>query len=351
MTVQADSTVTSMRKMIRRLTNSPDQNSLTNAEIDESINTVYNQDFVYGVKIDQMRDVYTIYTQPYIDSYPADVNYQQGFRAPAYFDGIQGGFYKDRTQFFNLWPRIATPFQPISGDGITTAFSFNIPGPFLRNEVVLGGVSTTGSSIQVMDDGQGNLYSFVPNPQTSNPAFNTNPAQPGMYNLNLGNPGLKDLRVNIGSVNYVSGNFVIDFAPAGVIPASGQNMVLRVSQYQTGKPYSLLFWNNEFHVRPVPKEIHKIEIEVYLTPVQFLSINSNPIVNQWWQYLSFLSAIKIQRERNDFESVNMLMEGAKNQENLVLSRQAVEEIGQPNYTMFNSTTPNPYLSNYWGWGM
>lgn len=357
---QADSTLIALRQKVRRLTNSPGQSSLTDNDLDQHINTFYNQDFAYAIKVDQMRSVYTFYTQPYRDRYPLDVNFNQGLRSPVYFDGIQGAFYKDRTQFYNLWPRIPTRFQPISGDGITTIFSFTIPAPFLSKEVTLGGVDTAGNPIQVVDDGNGNLQLQVPNPATTVPPYYVTPPPgppvppvPGMHNQNLGNPGLNYVSTTtnsftgVGNVNYVTGQFNIEFP---VAPAAGTVMTLFVSQYQTGKPYNLLFWNNELTIRPVPKLVHKVEVESYLTPVQFMQTTDSPIINQWWQYISYGVACEIQRERNDFEGVNALMEGMKRQEALVLERQGVEEIGQPNYTLFNSTTPNPQLNNFWGLG-
>jgi len=347
--VQNLSTLAAITQKVRRLTNSPGENALSTTDIYNHINTFYNQDFAYAIKVDQMRSIYTIYTEPYIDRYPLDVNFNQGIRSPVYFDGIQGGFYKDRQQFYNIYPRITTLFQPISGDGVTPNFTFTIPAPFLRNEVILGGVDASGNPITVKDNGQGILYYVLPNPQTSVPVQNLNPALPGMYNTNLANPGIYNPTA-IGSVDYVSGLFIIDFTPAGVVPAAGTLMQLRVAQYQTGRPFSLLFFNNEFIVRPVPKFIHKIEVETYLTPVQFMDANDHPILNQWWQYLAFGVACEIQRERNDFDSVNQLMEGMKRQEALILERQGVEEIGQPNFTLFNSTTPSPYLSNFFGMG-
>ena len=344
------STLSAIRRKVRHLTNSPNENSLPDSEIDEVINDIYQTDFAYGVKTDQMRSVYAIYTEPFRDRYPLDVNFNQGIRAPAYFDGIQGGFYKDRVQFYNLWPKITTQYQPINGNGVDTVFTFTIAAPFLSHEVVLGGIAVGGSPISVTDDGNGLLYLVTPNPQTSSPPFSTNPAIPVMYNKNLGNPGLYN-PLAVGTVDYVTGQFSIDFSLAGVIPADGQQMTLRVAQYNTGKPYSILFWNNEFIIRPVPQKIHKIEVETYLTPVQFLEQTDNPIINQWWKFIAYLVACEIQRDRNDFDSVAQLQEGAKRQEALVLERQGVEEIGQPNFTLFNSTLPNPYLSNFWGQGL
>lgn len=358
--VQADSTVDAMRLKVRRLTVSSSASSLTTSDIDKALNTVISQDFPYAIKIDQMRSVYTFFTEPYRDRYPLDVNYNQGVRAPLYVEGIPGTFFKDRNQFFNLFPRWPTLFHPISGDGMTTAFTFTIPAPFLSKEVVLGGVDINGNPISVNDDGNGNLQLQIPNPVVSVPAqFNppvTNAPVPGMKNLNTANPGLINVNTQtldplsvpypggIGIVNYVTGVFNINFP---VAPAAGTQITLWVSQYQTGRPYCMLFWNNEFTIRPVPKLIHKVEIETFLTPVAFLQSNQVPILNQHWQYISYVASMEILRERQDFAGVEQLREGMMRQEGLVLERQGIEELFQPTPQLFNSTQQ---YSVYGGWG-
>lgn len=366
MVVQADSTLTAIRQKIRRLTASASESALTTDNIDQAINTFYSQDFPYGIKLDQMRSVYTFYTEPYRDRYPLDVNYNQGIRSPIYFEGIQGFFFKDRQEFYNMWPRWPTKFTPINGDGVTTNFSFTIPAPFLSKEVVLGGTDVNGNPISVADDGNGNLQLQVPNPVISvPPEYNTptnpiTPPIPGMFNKNNFNPGLNyvdtttqdslgaNFPAGIGVVDYVTGNFEITFP---IAPASGTQITLWVVQYQTGRPYSLLFWNNEFHIRPIPKLIHKVEVETYLTPVQFMAITDNPILTQWWQYIAYGAACEILRERQDMEGLSNLLEGFKRQEGLVLERQGVEEINQQNLTIYNNTNQNNgnWGNNYQGW--
>lgn len=345
MVLPADSTLTAIRIKIRRLTASSSESALTTANIDQYINTYYSQDFPYGVKMDQMRSVYTFFTRPYIDRYPLDVNYNQGVRAPLYVEGIEGSFYKDRQQFYNLWPRFPTKFQQgqtTSGD--SQNFSFVIPGPFLSREVVIGGVDTNGNAITINDNGNGTLQYLLPNPVVSNPAQNTNPAIPGMYNVNNGSPGLNN-PTDIGSVNYVTGQ--INFSlPSTVSLASGELFTVWVSQYQTGRPYCLLFWNNEFTIRPIPKLIHKVEIETYLTPVQFMEANDVPILNQWWQLIAIGAAIKVLEDRQDMEGIDNLSLLYDRQEALVLERQSIEEIFQPNITLFNSS----YGYNIGPWG-
>lgn len=422
-----DSTVNFIRNKIRRLTASSSEYALSTADIDMYVNNFYQNDFPYAIKIDQQRSVYTFFTQPNIDRYPLDVNFNMGVRAPMHVEGLLGTLFKDRNQFYNLWPRwptlfqqggttltgaitgIAQPSNPtritsvnhnltsgavitISNVGgmtqlngnnytitfinantfslngidnstfgaytsggiwttISQTFSFVIPGPFLSKEVVIGGVDSSNNPISINDDGNGNIQIVSnnknpsPNPVVSVPLQNTNPAIPGMYNRNTGNPGLIN-PLNIGTVDYVSGQ--IDFTlPSGISLGLGTLFTVWVSQYQTGRPYCLLFWNNEFTIRPVPKLIHKIEVETYLTPVQFMLSSDLPILSQWSQYIAYGVAREILRDRQDMEGVANLEDGFMRQEALVLERQGIEEIGQPNFQLFNSTQP---YSVYGGWG-
>lgn len=338
-----DNTLNAIRLKVRRLLASPSEQQLTTYTIDQAINVFYQSDFPYAIKLDQMRSVYTFYTAPYQGKYPLNVNFNQGIRSPVYVDGIPGSFFKDRSEFYRMWPRYPTISQPFVGDGTTQTYSFTCQTvPFLEGNVTLGGVGVDGEAIRVADDGNGILYYQSPVPQTSNPSIITNVA--GMKNLNnppspgqLG-PG-DEVQTQIGTVDYVTGSFIIDFSLANVTPADGSVFNLFVSQYQTGRPYSLLFWNNYFEIRPVPKLVHKIEVETYLTPVQFLEITDSPILQQWWQYLAYGASCEIARERQDMDTLENLMEGFKRQEALVLERQGTEEIGQRNNTIFSGTTP------------
>lgn len=338
--LEADSTVAAITKKIRRLTSSASESALPTVDIEQAINVYYSQDFPYSIKLDQMRDVYSFYTAPNIDRYPLNVNYDMGMRSPVYFEGIQGSYFKDRMQFYNIWPRWPTLFMPEQGDGIKTLFTFTLPGPFLSREVVIGTQDVSGNPVRINDNGNGVLYLETPNPVVSFPTETTN--VPGMKNINTGNPG-DNVVIGIGAVNYVTGAMLVSFP---VAPAAGQNINIWVSQYQPGRSYSLLFWNNEFTVRPVPDKVYKVEIETYLTPVQFLETTDVPILNQWWQLIAYGAAIKILQERQDMDGVKNLSIEYDRQEAMVLERQAVEEIGQRNTTLY--TASQNYQGGNWG---
>ncbi len=378
---QADSTYAFIEETVRELTASASESSLSSAKIQRAVNTFYNNDFPYAIKIDQQRTVYKFLTIPNVDRYPVDVNNLQGFRAPVYFEGIQGNFFKNRDQLYNLYPRYPTQYQPISGDGVTTTFTFQLFGnnvnPFpqpnfgiLSTQVVIGGIDKNGNPIRIIDDGGGVVNAlgvgsnttigqllFINQNAVGNNIYidavdQQQPAIPnlspigGQQNANLPNTAYPPSPLTpqyCGTVNYVTSEFTVTFP---VAPAAGTNINVWASQYQVGRPYNLLFWNNQLEIRPVPDNVYLVEVETYQTPSQFMQSTNHPVLNQWAQYIAYGAARELLRHRQDMEGVANLKEGFDRQEALVLERQAVEEIGQPNITLFNTTTVNGY-----GWGI
>lgn len=414
---QADSTLAQIKTNVRRLTASPDTSSLSESDLEEYINDFYHNDFPYGIKLDQTRSVYSFFTSPNVDRYPLDVNNNQGVRGAVYVEGRNANLFKDRYQFYNVWPRYpafyqtsigssgsitgATQANPCvitsAGHGLATGdsvlitdvggmtelngstytitvltsstfsldsvdssaytaytsggtwyeapvtLSFTIaPKPFFSTMVVFGGTDYQGNPVKVVDDGgngttQGNLLLL-----TSNDVGNQVPAIPDTSPIPSTTPSN-----SIGTVDYVTGEVAITFDTPFEI---GTSLDVWVSPYQSGFPYNVLFWNNEFQVRPVPDKVYKIEVETYLSPTQFLSDTDNPGLKQWAQYLSLGAAIRILRDRQDLEGVQNLMPFFERQEALTLERQGVEEINQRNPTIFTQTYPAPgYGYGQWGY--
>lgn len=382
---QADSTLGFIIQKVRRLTASASESSLSTSDIEDAINRFYSTDFPYAIKIDQQRSVYKFLTIPNVDRYPVDVNNLQGFRAPVYFEGIQGNLFKNRDQLFNLYPRYPTQFQPIGGDGVTTSFTFSLFGnnvnPFpqpnfgiLSTQVVIGGIDKNGNPIRIIDDGGGVVNAngigsnttkgqlvFVNQNAVGNnvyldPSNVQKPILPnlspigGQNNANVPNNAYPPSPLTTqycGTVNYVTTQITVNFP---VAPAAGTTINVWAATYQVGRPYNALFWNNEITIRPVPDNVYLIEIETYQTPAQFMNTSNHPILNQWAQYIAYGSAKEILRDRQDMEGVANLDEGFKRQEALVLERQAVEEIGCPNITLFNSTQQGFGVGNGNGYG-
>lgn len=390
--LQADSTYSFIETKVRRLTASASEAALSSSDIQRAINTFYSNDFPYAIKIDQQRSVYKFLTIPNVDRYPVDVNNCQGFRAPIYFQGIQGNFFKNRDQLFNLYPRFPTQFQPIGGNGVTTNFTFTLFGnnvnPFpqpnfgiLSTQLVIGGIDVNGNPIRIIDDGgavvngaglgsnttTGQLIYVQQNAVGNNvyldPTSTQQPSIPntsplgGQVNANSNPPPPPSsyqpyppsplTNQYCGTVNYVTTSITVNFP---VAPAAGTMINVWAATYQVGRPYNLLFWNNEFTIRPVPDNVYLCEVETFQTPAQFMQTTDHPILNQWAQYIAYGTAMEILRDRQDMEGIENLREGFMRQEGLVLERQAIEEIGQPNITLFNSTQQGYGVGGAWGIG-
>ena len=445
--VQSNNTYTFIEQKVRRLTASASEAALKSTDIQEAVNRFYSNDFPYAIKIDQQRSVYKFLTIPNVDRYPVDVNNLQGFRAPVYFEGIPGNFFKNRDQLFNLYPRYPTQFQQgaglagsitnatqtnpcqitsqnhnlqngsiivisnvlgmtqlngntytitvvdannfslngidstgytayVSGGNWTSSntFSFTLFGnnqnPFpqpnfgiLSTQLVIGGIDQNGNPIRVIDDGGAVVDSFGIGSNTTSgkllflnqnnvgnnvylDALNVQkPAIPPLSPLPVPSPPLSLTPQYCGSVNYVTTQINL-LLPVPI--QAGSQLNIWAATYQVGRPYNLLFWNNELTIRPVPDNVYLCEVEVFQTPAQFMATTDNPVLNQWAQYIAYGAASEILRDRQDMEGVMNLQEGFKRQEALVLERQAVEEIQQPNITLFN-TTQTGYGTG-WGYG-
>jgi hypothetical protein len=325
----ADSSVEFLRKKVRRLTASPSSSTLSEESLDSAINRFYTQDFIASVKTDQLRKIYEFFTSENVDRYKLNINIYQSSRTPVYIEGRKSSFYKRRDQFFNVFPRQYQVSTPATGDGTTTSFSFKLSGtPLLSKNVIISSKDSSGNQIQVDDEGgdggiSSNLRLITTDVSNGNKTY-----------------------TNVGTINYVTGDVSIEFP---VAPGSGEAINAKVSPYTTGFPHSVLFWNNEFTVRPVPDGVYKVEVETYKTPEEFVSSSDTPELQQWTQYLAYGAALEITRDRGDVEGIAELMEGFKRQENLVLEHQANAEIGVENATIFN--TPSCYgWRNYDGWG-
>lgn len=336
-----DSTVNAIRQKVRRLTAST-ATMLPTEQLDQFINTAYTQEFPYAIKLDEMVQVYSFLTSPNRSRYPLDMNIYQGVRGDAYVQGRKAFFYKDLDQFYNMWPRLPTRYTPATGDGATTDFTFNIgsQSPFLPTTVTIGSTDINGATIKIVDDGgrdtnTGNLL-LIATDSTGNQV----PPTPSTSPIPL--PGTP--ANSVGTVNYVSGEFTLTLP---VAPADGVELKIWVSLYEPGYPYSVLFYKNEFQVRPVPNDVYKVEVKIYYSPTQFLEQTEDPLLRQWWMYISYLASKYVLQERNDYDGVQSIMPELKHQEGLVLERQATEEIGSRNVTIFASSEIG-YANNNWG---
>ena len=347
----ANSSLAAIRTKIRRLCRVPSVNQMTDADIDEYVNTFIQYDFPEHLRLFSLHQTFTFTTNVGQDQYPTDAaslanvvtnplfNFNQSIitvNPPVYVGGNESMYTQDRTEFFRIYPPVQSVEENIglTGDGVTLAFAGSIPAAggnsdtrLLQGNIVLSSVDTLGENITMVDvpvvDNTtgyrfvaGNLYPIGQQPATP--------------------PTVIDLT---NSINYQTGAFTVTFPNA---PDNGAQIIASSVPVQLSRPNAILYYNNTFTVRPVPDKAYPITFEVYVRPSELLSSNQSPQLEQWWQYIAYGAAKKIFEDRSDPESIQQIMPEFKQQERLVLRRTIVQQSNERVATIYTNQLQGSY---------
>lgn len=339
-------TLTAIRNKVRRLTRSISVSQLSNADLDEYINTAYVYDMPENLRLFTQRRTLTFYTQPNVDVYATNAianNPLNNFRnvnitihGPVYVAGYPVMLSESREQFFNIFPKNQSVVDTgLRGNGVLAAFNGTIGG--------IGGVSSNAilpKSVTFNSIGANNVGLVVKDEPTNN--------QQG----NLVVPNITG--VVLGTINYLTGVWNINFAlavPAVPVPLNNEPINVEYVVYQPSRPQAVLFYENQFTLRPVPDQVYPVEMEAYVRPADLADpANPTPELEQWWQYISYLAAKKIFEDRMDMDSIQMIMPELKNQERLVLRRTLVQNANKRASTIYTNQVELGGARgwNYWG---
>lgn len=323
----ADSTLNAIRIKVRRLTRMLTEDDITTAQIDEYINTFIQYDFPEHLRQFTLRTTLTFFTDPFIDTYetnttnPNDPLYQfkqkyLSVHEPIYIAGRQCLYSQSREQFFGIYPQVNFIAQIGSGDGAATSFSGFLPSsPVLRNNVLFNGITATGDGLEVNDDGLGNL--------------------------------IGDIGVGPNLINYVTGQFAFTFSTP---PAAGSIINSQTVPYVAAMPQALLFYDTKFTVRPVPDQVYRVNMEVYIRPTQLLAANESPQLEEWWQWIAYGAAKKVFEDLMDMDSVQLIMPEYKKQEAMMIRRTVMQNSNERVATIYTEQSSFGPGSGSWGWG-
>ncbi len=330
--------LTAIRKLVRLLTKSPSENILSTPDLDDYVNTFILYDFPEHLRIFALHTTLTFYTKPFIDTYetnttvPTDPLYDfknlyTSINGPAYIAGFKVLYTQSREQFYNIYPFINSQQLITTGNGVTTNFTGVIPGggvPFLQNQVLFNGIDVNANGLAITDfpisSEIGNLR--IPN----QPPTSTTVVDPNNF------------------INYLTGQYSVTFPTA---PETGTNINAQIVPYVSARPQALLFYDEDFTVRPVPDQVYQVNIEVYKRPTALLQAGTSPQLNQWWQYIAYGAAKKVLEQRLDLDTVAIILPEYKKQELLVLRSTIALNANQRTATIYTEQTS--VLSGPWGW--
>lgn len=318
----ADSTLAAIRAKIRRLARSPSESQITTEEIDEYVNTFVLYDFPEQLRLFALRDTFTFYTQPNVDTYESSVivgdplyNFKNEYitvHDPVYVAGRRVFLSQSREQFYGLYPMTNSISDTGStGDGFQVLFTGTLSTiPVLRSSVIFNSIDINGNGIKVYDNGAGILTGD-----------------------------------GIGTIDYITGAWSVTFNTA---PEAAEVIYSQTIPYQAALPSAILYFANKFVVRPVPDKVYAVNMEVYKRPTELLAAGNSPDLEQWWQYIALASAIKIFYDRSDIDSVERIMPEYKNQEILVLRRTIVQQTKERTATIYTDGINNMNNNDWFG---
>lgn len=331
------STLSTIRTKVRRLTGRPSPQQITDAQIDDYVNTFYQYDFPEHLRVFSNTGVFTFLTIANVDTYdmrsatPATPNFNElivdfdgsphaavdvyyNLQPPAYIAGYQSFYSQSREQFFRTYPELGDITTTLVGNGGTGPYTFTLTNiPVLQNSVTIGVIDSTGATVRVEDS---------PQSRTSGDWLEMN-----------------STTAVTGSINYVTGVGTITFTNS--IP-SGNEITLISSPYAANRPQAVLFYNNSITLRPVPDKVYPVEFNAFVTPSALLQATDDPLLKQWWQYLALGAAKKIFEDSQDPEGIDQIMKSLKEQENLVLNRHIVQQTNERTATIYTEMTGYPY---------
>jgi len=321
----AESTLNAIRIKVRRLTRSPSEAQITDAQIDEYINTFVQYDFPEHLRLFNLRQTHTFYTEANRDTYETTTlpgnpleDFKQIFLTvhdPVFVAGYQITLSQNRNEFFNWWPFNNFIQRVGTADGVLMTFSGTVTStPILRNHVTFTAKNSIGVSFNLHDDGIGNIIGEI----GAGPNF----------------------------IDYLTGNFTITFVSP---PGPNEPIWAETVPYQAAQPTSMLFFNDIFTLRPVPDKGYPVQFEVYRRPTELLAINQSPELQEWWQYIAYGAAKKVFEDRSDSDSIDQIMPEFKQQENLILRRTIVQQTKERTATIYTGHTGSNSGYN-WGQG-
>lgn len=347
---------------VRQLSSSGNSYQITDSQIIDLINSYYLYDFPAEFRSLKLKDMYTFNTIKGIDTYPFDSEHFSTIEAPAYCMNREIKLFQDSPwSFFAVNYNWQFQQNIATGDGT--------PGPYTAIAQSTPIIRSTNNNPMVSTQ-TSQTTNFLTNPQKPTfPQTNISRVQNILITANTalgqtlnvtddGNGNLiGDVDTSVPStIDYDSGAISVKFSAS--IP-SGENIQLQYNPQQLSIPLSILFYQNQFTLRPVPDKGYTISLVAYRLPSQVLmgttsntapNLNGQPEQNEWWETIAFGVAKKIYQNRLDTDGVAIMDAFLKEAISKNQTRTYAQLGKQRIQTLFSDQLQYNYGSSGWGFG-
>lgn len=336
-----------IRTKVRRLTRSPSNAQISDDDIDQYVNTFLLYDFPEHLRLFSLRTTLTFYTTPGVDVYQTSsittdplFNFKNIYIAihqPVYIAGIPANFTQWRDVFFGQWPETnQITNTSLQGNGATGPFNGIVntfppfpstvgpnSGAILQHSFVITCLDANNNAMVLVDRPSadstvGDLV--IPYPPQPPPPVIPSPSPYGKINYRTGQ--FSD--VNFPTITRQSTTSMPNYIFAEYVP------------YVAGLPISMLYYDNQFTLRPVPDKTYAVQVEADIRPTELLVTGQIPQLEQWWQFIAYGCAKKIFEDRMDMDSVQMILPEYRNQMNFVNRTSLTQQANERTTTIYTN---------------
>lgn len=302
--------------------------------ITDFINSFYNLDLPAEFRSLKLQDKYTFDTQRGIDTYAFDSENYTTVSMPCYCAKREIALFQDPWSFYGA--------------------NFN----WQNQENFATGTGSIGTTYTGLTQGKPILRSVNNNPANLNYPASRNQnllitaiANAGDTTLNVTDNGSGTLigdvdPLGVNTINYKTGAISVKFSQA---VDAGTPIQIQYNPVQLSIPLCIMFFQNQFTLRPVPDRGYTIELVAYRKPTQALANTPGqigvPELPEWWELLAFGAAKKIYQNRLDSDGVALMDQYLEDAYNVARSR-TYAQLG----TRRISTIFADQLSNNYGQG-
>lgn len=348
---------------IRKLTSSSNSLQITDSDIIDYINSYYLYDFPAQYRSLKLKDQYTFNTQRGIDTYPFDSEHYSTVEMPCYCMNREIALFNEPWSFFGV------------------NYNWQFQENFATTTAALGAGPYTGTIQSTPILRSVNNNPRVQTTLNSNANFITSPSKPSFPQTNISRVQNILITVNTGlgttlnvtddgngtligdvaaapasTINYNTGAISVTFSSA---PPAGESIQIQYNPQVLSIPLSILFFQNQFTLRPVPDRGYTITLVAYRLPSQVLlgttstttpSLTGQPEQNEWWELIAVGASKKIYEDRLDMDGVGMMNALMAEKLALVETRTYAQLGKQRISTLFADQLQNSYGNTGWGFG-
>ena len=286
---------------IRRLTGSGTSLQYTDDVLKDFINSFYSYDLPAQFRSLKLKDIYTFNTTKGVDTYAFNSEQYTTVEMPCYCAKREIMLFNDPWSFYGVnynWQN-ADNFD--SGDGTTGAYSGQTSAtPIIRS---VNNDSANAGAPSVPGTSQG--YAGYQAGRVQNILITANRSNGDTLNVTDDGSGNLIGDCSAGSINYDTGA-ITGLVFTSTVP-SGEDIQIQYNPVQLSIPLSIMFFQNQFTLRPVPDRGYTVELTAYRQPTQALLTYANnagtPELSEWWECIAAGAAKKIFEERGDADGI------------------------------------------------